>query len=81
MAKEKKIDFEKLEPLFSGKKVKKERFSNEIILEVVRNPLTLQEIPRQQRLNFWTFVVERMMESSEFRKEVLETLEKVKKEE
>ena len=78
MAKEETIDFEKLEPLFSGKTVKREEYSNEDILEVVRNPLNLQEIPQEQRLNFWTFVAERMMESPEFRKEVLEALKKEK---
>lgn len=78
MAKEEKIDFKKLEPLFFGEEVNKEEYSNEDILVVVRNPLSLQEIPQEQRLNFWAFVVERMTESPEFRKEVLETLEKVK---
>lgn len=78
MAKEEKIDFKKLEPLFFGEEVDKEEYSNEDILVVVRSPLSFQEISQEQRLNFWTFVVERMMESPEFRKEVLETLEKVK---
>lgn len=79
MTKKEKFDFDELEPLFSKGKVEMETYSDEQILDVINNPLNLQEIPRNKRANFWRNVAERAIDSPEFRDKLLKSMRRDKK--
>lgn len=74
MTKKENIDFDNLPPLFAEER-EVDSFTEEEILTTIKDE-NLAEVPEERRLTFWKSVYEKMKESENFRKQVLEALQR-----